>query len=108
VPVRAARRVAKAARVELRVNGPGPDRAIDDEQDASSNSRVAVTPRLLNPQIANADWMFEVVFEYGEDATDSPMPNDAGTWPARSDPFSSRAAAWRLPAGLARFAPARF
>jgi len=47
-------------------------------------------PRALTPvQIANAGWMFEAVFDYGEHDTDAPKPNDAGAWAYRTDPFSS-------------------
>lgn len=52
-------------------------------------------PRFLNKaqidsQIANADWMFEVVFDYGEHDPAAPTPNDdPGTWGFRPDPFSS-------------------
>ena len=51
-------------------------------------------PRFLDvaeiaAQIANASWMFEAVFDYGEHNTDAPRPNDAGDWAYRSDPFSS-------------------
>jgi hypothetical protein len=46
-------------------------------------------PRLLTPeQIQNADWMFEVVFDYGEHDTEVPRPDDAGQWTHRDDPFS--------------------
>jgi RHS repeat-associated protein len=48
------------------------------------------------PQPADANesdgsnaWCFEVVFDYGEHDANAPRPNDAGLWPARSDPFSS-------------------
>ena len=47
-------------------------------------------PRALTPvQIANAGWMFEAVFDYGEHDADAPQPNDAGAWAYRTDPFSS-------------------
>jgi hypothetical protein len=51
-------------------------------------------PRFLNKaqidsQIANANWMFEVVFDYGEHDAVAPKPNDAGAWNYRPDPFSS-------------------
>jgi len=51
-------------------------------------------PRLLDKaqiddQIATAQWMFEVVFDYGEHDLNAPKPNDAGTWAYRPDPFSS-------------------
>ena len=34
----------------------------------------------IDALIANAGWMFEVVFDYGEHDTDAPKPNDAGAW----------------------------
>jgi RHS repeat-associated protein len=51
-------------------------------------------PRFLNKaqidsQIAEADWMFEVVFDYGEHNAAAPKPNDGGAWDCRQDPFSS-------------------
>ncbi|MEQ1742476.1 MAG: SpvB/TcaC N-terminal domain-containing protein [Candidatus Nitrotoga sp.] len=47
-------------------------------------------PRTLTQaQIANAGWMFEAVFDYGEHDPDTPKPNDAGAWEYRTDPFSS-------------------
>jgi RHS repeat-associated protein len=38
---------------------------------------------------ASADWLFEVVFDYGEHAKAIPKPNDDSGWPVRNDPFSS-------------------
>ena len=38
---------------------------------------------------ALSEWLFEVVFDYGEHDVDAPTPNDAGTWGCRPDPFSS-------------------
>ena len=47
-------------------------------------------PRFLDAAaVAGANWMFEVVFDYGEHDAVSPMPNDAGRWSFRQDPFSS-------------------
>lgn len=34
-------------------------------------------------------WLFEVVFDYGEHELNVPKPNDAGQWDCRHDPFSS-------------------
>jgi len=46
-------------------------------------------PRFLTAaQIQNADWMFEVVFDYGEHQAGTPAPGDAGQWTYRDDPFS--------------------
>jgi RHS repeat-associated protein len=41
-------------------------------------------------------WHFEVVFDYGEHDPNTPKPNDAGTWPARPDPFSSYRACFEV------------
>lgn len=35
------------------------------------------------------DWLFEVVFDYGEHERENPAPNGLGTWTVRNDPFSS-------------------
>jgi len=43
----------------------------------------------LDTQIANAGWMFEVVFDYGEHDISAPTPDDVGAWTHRSDSFSS-------------------
>jgi RHS repeat-associated protein len=58
-------------------------------------------PRLLNheqidAQIANGDWMFEVVFDYGEHDSDAPEPNDNGIWHYRPDPYSSYRAGFEV------------
>ncbi|MDP1678679.1 MAG: SpvB/TcaC N-terminal domain-containing protein [Candidatus Nitrotoga sp.] len=45
--------------------------------------------KLISDSIDNADWMFEVVFDYGEHDKDAPKPNDTGEWGYRPDPFSS-------------------
>lgn len=34
------------------------------------------------------DWLFEVVFDFGEHDPDTPTPSDPGTWLSRNDPFS--------------------
>lgn len=46
-------------------------------------------PFLVDTQIQNVDWMFEVVFDYGEHDADAPTPDDSGDWDYRADPFSS-------------------
>ena len=40
-------------------------------------------PPDANARDGSNGWCFEVVFDYGEYDADAPMPNDAGTWPAR-------------------------
>ncbi|HEY5741129.1 MAG TPA: SpvB/TcaC N-terminal domain-containing protein, partial [Terrimicrobiaceae bacterium] len=53
-------------------------------------------PAKINEQIANGEWMFEVVFDYGEHDPDAPKPNDAGIWDYRLDPFSSYRAGFEV------------
>ncbi len=54
-----------------------------------------VTPRQPNEDLrARTDWLFEVVFDYGEHATLSPEPGD--TWLCRDDPFSSYRAGFEI------------
>jgi len=52
--------------------------------------------RLVNPEAALNDWMFEVVFDYGEHDTGNPTPNENSTWLCRHDPFSSYRAGFEV------------
>jgi RHS repeat-associated protein len=45
--------------------------------------------RLIEPDLAGADWLFEVVFDYGEHDAEAPTPHDAAPWLCRADPFST-------------------
>lgn len=45
--------------------------------------------RLIDAEAALNDWMFEVVFDYGEHDPENPLPDDDGTWLCRHDPFST-------------------
>ncbi len=42
------------------------------------------------------DWMFEVVFDYGEHDASAPQPNDSGQWDFRIDPFSTYRAGFEV------------
>jgi RHS repeat-associated protein len=53
------------------------------------NSAGARSNFLTDLQIENGEWMFEVVFDYGEHDSHVPTPHDAGAWIFRDDPFSS-------------------
>jgi RHS repeat-associated protein len=44
---------------------------------------------LTTPNLSGSDWMFEVVFDYGEHDADRPRPSDAGDWLCRRDAFST-------------------
>ena len=47
-------------------------------------------PHDLTPeQRTQSDWLFEVVFDYGEHDLTAPTPDDGGAWEARPDPFST-------------------
>ena len=55
------------------------------------------TPRQLDENLAlRTDWMFEVVFDYGEHDRTNPQPNDSGVWTVRNDPFSSYRAGFEV------------
>jgi len=41
------------------------------------------------PDADELDWMFDVVFDYGEHDPDAPTPGGTADWPCRNDPFSS-------------------
>lgn len=48
------------------------------------------TPRQPNEDLsARTDWLFEVVFDYGEHDVANPKASDAGLWTVRNDPFSN-------------------
>ncbi len=47
------------------------------------------TPRAAGEDLAQrTDWMFEVVFDYGDHAGDTPTPTDNSPWPERQDSFT--------------------
>ena len=54
---------------------------------------------LTDDQIRDAEWMFEVVFDYGEHDAGAPKPGDAAQWTHRSDPFSSYRAGFEMRTG---------
>jgi RHS repeat-associated protein len=53
---------------------------------------------LFLPQqiLESTEWLFEVVFDYGEHDQNKPRPDDAGNWLYRNDPFSSYRAGFEL------------
>jgi len=55
------------------------------------------TPRQSNEDLSlRKDWLFEVVFDYGEHHPTNPKPNDLGVWTVRNDPFSSYRAGFEV------------
>ena len=54
-------------------------------------------PRFLSEsEIDDAQWMFQVIFDYGEHDADDPHPDDASDWGYRDDPFSSYRAGFEV------------
>ncbi len=53
-------------------------------------------PHLGAAQLASVEWMFEVVFDYGEHDALEPRPRDTGAWARRPDVFSSYRAGFEL------------
>jgi RHS repeat-associated protein len=55
------------------------------------------TPRNAGENLMlRTDWLFEVVFDYGEHDRQRPTPGDSGDWLCRHDPFSSYRAGFEL------------
>ena len=52
--------------------------------------------RLVQPDLSRADWMFEVVFDYGEHDINAATPDERRAWPVRNDPFSSYRAGFEV------------
>lgn len=62
---------------------------------------AGLRPRFLHQeqiagQIAHGDWMFEVVFDYGEHDVSDPTPLDTAPWLFRTDPFSTYRAGFEV------------
>jgi len=51
---------------------------------------------LVDSQQARSDFMFELVFDYGEHDDDAPAPQETRPWRARQDPFSERRAGFEI------------
>src|SRR5579883_2196511 len=47
------------------------------------------TSPLIQPDLSQMTWMFEVVFDYGEHNLEQPTPTEEQFWLCRNDPFSS-------------------
>lgn len=48
------------------------------------------TSRIMNPRLEALDWMFEVVFDYGDHDAVTPSVGEAKPWSIRSDSYSNR------------------
>ncbi len=52
--------------------------------------------RLLEPDLSDPGWMFEVVFDYGEHDAAAPKPLGDREWLCRHDPFSTYRAGFEV------------
>jgi RHS repeat-associated protein len=63
-------------------------------------NRAPYFPLLAPNEVSTAppsEWLFEVLFDYGEHDADKPTPNEAvQTWPVRLDPFSTYRAGFEV------------
>jgi RHS repeat-associated protein len=88
-------------------NGAGVDTAAAHERNRTDATRA--TNRYLkrvrygnrvsnksNPGLTNPQWMFEVVFDYGDHDPDVPQPSPDRPWPCRTDAFSSYRAGFEV------------
>lgn len=55
-----------------------------------------VTSRLVQPDLTQMQWMFEVVFDYGEHDLLTPQPTESQPWLCRNDPFSTYRACFEV------------
>ncbi|EXA32194.1 hypothetical protein FOVG_16566 [Fusarium oxysporum f. sp. pisi HDV247] len=52
--------------------------------------------RLVEEIHQDSEWLFELVFDYGDHEAKFPLPKESCTWPARSDPFSSNRSGFEI------------
>ncbi|MEZ4861706.1 MAG: SpvB/TcaC N-terminal domain-containing protein [Caldilineaceae bacterium] len=84
-PSRAANRYLKQIRYGNRTT-------LLDEQ----GNRPLCLAELPEPQVQNVDWLFRVVFDYGEHNAATPTPDQERPWEFRADPFSSYRAGFEI------------
>ncbi|MDN5940460.1 MAG: hypothetical protein L0H94_01140 [Nitrospira sp.] len=68
-------------------------------KDIRYGNRVPYFPVLSEAQPVTPlpdEWLFEVVFDYGEHDTEAPVPQETTSWPIRPDPFSSYRAGYEV------------
>lgn len=53
------------------------------------------TSRLIEPDLGQTDWLFELVMDYG-DHDDAATPEPSRSWPVRPDPFSTYRAGFEV------------
>jgi RHS repeat-associated protein len=55
-----------------------------------------VVPTYVQPDLGSAQWLFEIVFDYGEHDAHVPLPSDTTPWLGRNDAFSSYRAGFEI------------
>jgi RHS repeat-associated protein len=58
--------------------------------------RILYGNRRPHPALTDQEWLFEVVFDYGEHDADEPTPRENRDWPMRPDAFSSYRAGFEV------------
>lgn len=91
------KRPSEANRFEVRSDGTRVFRATAQRylKRIQYGNRVPVGHEAPAPS-KTADWLFEVVFDYGEHDDAIPTPTEARPWPVRGDPFSSYRATFEV------------
>ena len=51
---------------------------------------------LVEPDLAQAEWLFELVMDYGDHEGESPTIDPTASWPVRPDPFSTYRAGFEV------------
>lgn len=52
--------------------------------------------RLIDPDLTRAEWLLELVMDYGDHEGDNPTINPTTSWPVRPDPFSTYRAGFEV------------
>jgi RHS repeat-associated protein len=86
-------------------NAEGVDLAAANENNRSRSAQRYLkhvkygnrTPRRPGEDLEQrTDWLFELVFDYGDHSADDPKSNDTGAWLCRHDPFSTYRAGFEV------------
>ncbi|HEU4930853.1 MAG TPA: SpvB/TcaC N-terminal domain-containing protein, partial [Pyrinomonadaceae bacterium] len=86
-------------------NSDGVDLSAANEKNRSRSAQRYIksvkygnrTPRRPGEDLSQRnDWLFEVIFDYGEHSQNDPKPTDAAAWLCRRDPFSTYRASFEV------------
>ncbi|MEU5402911.1 SpvB/TcaC N-terminal domain-containing protein [Streptomyces sp. NPDC005963] len=66
------------------------------DHDAPPGCPDRIGPETTAPTTARPEWMFELVFDYGEHDPEHPLPAESMPWSGRPDPFSTYRAGFEI------------